>query len=256
MGFAVAGLYIGVKYGPQIVHNLQAAKPPAAQAQTPPSQTTPADQTTGGMPNVTYPPGAVAPPLSLHDQGINVQPPNAGAIHPSHPNDTGTYPAHKQMIEHPAVRKPPVPSGTVKEAPSTHHRRKTVLPEHHTGPCPDGSYPDANNDCKPIPTYLQTGYKSITGPIRNPIFPPQTNFAPYDYESNIGYFNGYETAVPGPQWRRSIPYRQVIASQGMMKQGRVKRALAAGNHQFIPAGFTLSESSVRRGYDNVYSAGT
>lgn len=233
MGFVGAGLYIGVKYGPQIINNLkQNQANPQAQAQTPAQQTStptaPASQTpasqgdnldlTSPVYNIpkhpndtgTYPKStqrkAAAPPLSLHDQGINIQPNNAGAIHPSNGPHVAPTPSTKP-----------------------HKRRHTTLPEHHQGPCPDGSYPDKDNSCKP--TYLQT---------------------------NIGYFDYYSVPVPGPEWRKTIPNYQFVASQGMsnLKQGRVRRSLAANNSNFMPGGFVLSEASVRRGVNNVYSAGT
>lgn len=230
MGFGVAVLYIGVKYGPQIIKNLQQNQP--AQAQTPPTSQTPASQDdigqpvynipgprhqndTGTYPKSTQRKAAVAPPLSLHDQSLNVQPPNAGAIHPSNGPHVAPTPSTK-----PKKHKFPH---------SVYHPPKQKGP----GPCPDGSYPDANNNCEPIPTYLEPTAKAY-----------------------LGYFDSYNIPVSSPQYYKSIPYYQATANQGMVKQGRVRRALATNNSNFMPGGFVLSEASVRRGVNNVYSAGT
>lgn len=216
MGLGVAGLYIGVKYGPQIVNNMK--QPAASSSSTPTApSTTPTITTT----NPVYAPETGGVPTAV----IKAAQKRGNRPVPRHINpQTGdetldTAPSHIPV------------SNDIKTKPSNEHkRRKTTLPVHHQGPCPDGSYPDKDNNCKPIPTLL---------------------------EAKIGYFDYYSIPVDGPGWRKSIPYNQLVASQGMAtRPGRVKRALAANNSNFMPGGFVLSEASVRRGVNNVYSAGT
>lgn len=156
-----------------------------------------------------------APPLSLHDQGINVQPPNAGAIHPSKEWINTTHPGH-------TVR----PAGCDCQNGIVQGDK-----------CPDDII---GQKCGPgFPAKLETIKKQAKS-----------------YYGRLDPFHYYSVGSTGPEWRTTIPYNELVASSGMATGKRVGRALAANNHNFMPGGFVLSEASVRRGWNNVYSAGT
>lgn len=283
MGLGVSGIYIGVKYGPQIIQNLQ--QPATARTQQPSDSSTPTTSTSTSTP--TTPTDEIGQPVGITrhrhvrcgpGQMVNragqcvantdqpyVPPP------PAHQNDTGTYPTSTQRRAASipsAAHQPPIPAG-IKETVGTN-------PYY---PAPSHAIPSP--DIKPkrslTPVMTDQEAEAIARTI-TPIDPASVNkpnahciclngkyrgpgcnmTGESCFESNIGYWNGYNIPVTGPQWYKSIPYNQVVASVGVMTKptGRVNRALAANNHQFTPSGFVLSEASVRRGFNNAYSAGT
>lgn len=255
MGFGVAALYVGVKYGPQIVHNLQGA---SQQTQQPTDSSTSTDDQSQLSPSqgnqvggaiddsqqqvgqTRHHPVRCGPNMMVTHDGRCVPNTDTPCGSGQHLDASGncvadsstTSPSTTVPSGHPHMKptNKPTPDMTAPKTSPHRYRPTRIRHQHHNGPCPDGSFPDANNNCKPIPATLQ---------------------------SNFGTLGHYEVAVDGPQWRKSIPYNQLVASQGMVHPGkRVGRALAANNHNFMPGGFVLSEASVRRGVNNVYSAGT
>lgn len=275
-GLLISMGYIGIKYGPQIIKNLQAnqANPPsqAPQQGTPsaPSSTTPSSQgdNLDNLGPIPYGPqhqndttgGRGPPPIPTHiirpHQG-------QGPLAPQTTETNPFYPAHNTVIPTPGQTVPSNSEHPGRKPPHIRHHQHIVDP----GFIPDKSVLGGDDTAGCICTSAGV-YKAYPGQICNLAGTPCT---PKAY---LGFFDGYEMAVEGPQWRQTIPYREVVANQGKMSNipsysdlyarrsppaGRfrkVGRALAAGNHQFMPGGFLLSEASVRRGVDNVYAAGT
>ena len=252
MALGLGGGYIAVKYGGQILGNL---KQQTAQAQSQPQQTQQTQQ----------------PQLQETDE--TGQPISTHPLLPRHQNDTRTY-----TPPHPSHQHPPVPSQASRDAAPIVHKRPRPNPQAglvketaETNPYyPAHSHTIKSPSSPPgyIPEKNALDPSLYPGP---PLGQQQLNPADINYDipkggygdygdtafAYIGYADSYNIPVAGPQWYKSIPYTEVVASQGIVHpQGRVRRAIAANNHNFMPAGFTLSESSVRRGFNNVYSAGT
>lgn len=247
MGFGISGLYIAVKYGPQIYNNIKGSQGAQAQPQAPPQQ-----PSQDGQPISNIPSG----PQHQNDTGTYRPPPKyiirphqgQGPLAPQTAETIPQFPAHNTVI--------PTPGQTV-PSNSPHPGRGPPHIRHHEHIKDPGFYPDlgikaADIDASKNCICTSSGvYKAYPGQICDMEGMPCT---PKAY---LGYFDGYEMAVPGPQWRKTIPNRQLVANQAMVNpRGRVRRALAANNHNFMPGGFVLSEASVRRGINNVYSAGT
>lgn len=253
MGFGVAALYVGVKYGPQIVHNLQGA---SQQTQQPTDSSTSTDDQSQLSPSqgnqvggaiddsqqqvgqTRYHPVRCGPGMMVTHDGRCVPNTDTPCGSGQHLDASGNCVADSSTTS-PSTT---VPSGHPHTKPTNKPQTSTIRPKR------SHRHPHSTNCvCTSSGTY--TGYPGKTCALQG-----QPCSQPSAYFGTLGH---YEVAVDGPQWRKSIPYNQLVASQGMVYPGkRVGRALAANNHNFMPGGFVLSEASVRRGVNNVYSAGT
>ena len=205
MGLGIAALYIGVKYGPQVVQNLQAGSKAPAQA-TAPAQQQP-----------------IVSPIQTDEGGAPITPTPRRHLEPQtkskHPDNTWN-PRTERIVAGTITPVSPgslTPSGSIHEKPSTQPSRASTQPKRHIthGGGDRTTTSAANQHCVCSQSGLWEGPGCNVAGFKCPT--PGAKGTAAFYESDVGYYNSYNIPTEGPGWKKSIRYNEVVASQGSMQ---------------------------------------